>query len=69
MDNTQIKFIKTDDNTIVNENWIRWVKKWGDCLEVCSKANGCCISIPNNTHKICKQNNLDSYMYLNKYFE
>ena len=37
-------YIKTDDNKIVNEACIRWVKKMGDCLEVCTKTTGC------NTH-------------------
>ena len=37
-------YIKTDDNKIVNESCIRWVKKMGDCLEVCTKTTGC------NTH-------------------
>lgn len=29
-------YIKTDDN----EACIRWVKKMGDCLEVCTKTTG-----------------------------
>ena len=28
MENTQIVYIKTDDNKIINEKNIRWVKKW-----------------------------------------
>ena len=43
-------------------------KKMSDCLEVCSKSNGC--SGKNyDTHKICKVNNLDSYNKLNQFFE
>jgi hypothetical protein len=61
-------YIKTDDNKIINENHIRWVKKLSDCLEVCTKSTGCNIQ-HNDTHKICKYNNLISYNNLNKHFE
>ena len=64
-----ISFIKTDDNVIINEKAIRWVKKMNDCLEVCVKANGCSVKYNMNTHTICKLNNLDSYVKLNKHFE
>lgn len=66
MENNQTVYIKTDDNIIVNEKYIRWVKKMSECLIVCSKSTGCDIS---DTHKICKYNNLDSYNKLNKHFE
>ena len=61
-------FLKADNNIIINETAIRWVKKMGDCLEVCSKPVGCDIN-SGDTHKICKMNNLDSYHKLNKFFE
>ena len=67
MENNQI-YIKADDNILINEKHIRWIKKMSDCLEVCSKTNGCNIK-HKDTHKICKINNLDSYVKLNKYFE
>ena len=60
-------FLKTDDNRVINEKYIRWVKKMSDCLEVCTRSSGC--STPENTHKICKLNNLDIYNKLNKLFE
>jgi hypothetical protein len=66
MDNNQTLYIKTDDNKIINQKFIRWVKKIGDCLDVCTKSSGCS---ENGTHKICKLNNLQSYNKLNKYFE
>lgn len=62
------EYIKADNNIIINEKYIRWVKKMDDCLEVCSKLNGCSIT-DGSTHKICKYNNLDSYNKLNKNFE
>lgn len=68
--NSNTVYFKTDDNRIVNENSIRWVKKMSDCLEVCIKASGCAIPNDNgDTHKICKLNNPDSYNKLNKHFE
>ena len=59
-------YIKTDDNRIINEKCIRWVKKMSECLAVCTLSTGCNRS---NTLKICKINNLDSYNKHNKYFE
>jgi len=53
MEKTHISYIKTDDNKILNEKCIIWVKKMGDCLEVCTKQTGGCI-VGKNTHQICK---------------
>ena len=66
MENTKVLYIKTGDNTILNENTIRWVKKMGDCLEICALQTACSRY---NTHTICKFDNLDSYNKLNKHFE
>jgi hypothetical protein len=65
MEQNEQRFLKTDENKIINEKCIRWVKKMGDCLAVCIKTDGCRIS---DTHRICKLNNPDSYNKLNKYF-
>jgi hypothetical protein len=63
-------YLKTDDNTIINENSIRWIKKINECLYVCSKATGCRTDVINlGTKPICKLNNPESYDKLNKYFE
>jgi hypothetical protein len=59
-------FIKADNNTIININAIRWIRKMDDCLAVCVKIDGCVIN--RNTHKVCKVNNYDSYALLNKHF-
>ncbi len=59
-------YIKSDNNTLINEKCIIWVKNWGECLEVCTNDDD---RLYQNTHKICKSNNLDSYNKLNKYFE
>jgi|688.fasta_scaffold560663_2 hypothetical protein len=61
-------FIKTDNNKIINVKCIKWVEKMGECLEVCTKSNGCDRK-SGETHKICKLNNLDSYNKLNEHFE
>jgi len=66
MENNTTVYLKTDDNKIINEKHIRWVKKISECLQVCVKSNGCNTE---DTHKICKLNNLDSYNNLNKHFE
>lgn len=66
MENYKVQYFKTDENKIINEKHIRWVKKINDCLEVCTKSTGCGDK---ETHKICKLNNLYSYNELNRHFE
>jgi hypothetical protein len=68
MKNNHTFYLKTDENKIINENCIRWVKKMSDCLEVCTKSIGCNI-YNGGTHRICKINNPESYNKLNKHFE
>ena len=68
IENNKVSYIKADDNKIINEKCIKWVKKLSDCLEVCTKSLGCSIN-SGDTHKICKINNLDSYNKLNKFFD
>jgi hypothetical protein len=66
-DNNKPVYYKTDDNRIIHENCIRWVKKMNECLEVCIKTSGC--SLGKDTLKICKINTPDSYSKLNQHFE
>jgi hypothetical protein len=63
-----MEYLKTDNNKIINEMYIRWVKKQGECLEVCIKSNGCGNN-GDDTHTICKLNNPYSYYRLNKKYE
>lgn len=69
MENSKTVYFKTDNNIIINENCVRWVKKMSDCLEVCIKVSGCNLNGNGDTHKICKLNNPDSYNKLNEHFE
>ena len=62
-----ISFIKTDDNSIINVAAIRWFKKMNECLEVCSKQDGCLLE--KETMRICKINSSESYDKLNKHFK
>lgn len=64
--NNNNSFIKVDDNVILNMKCIRWVKKMDECLQICSKSNGC--NGYGDTRKVCKINNEDSYHRLNRYF-
>jgi hypothetical protein len=66
MENKKTTYLVADDSVIINKKYIRWVKKMGDCLMVCSRTDGCNIQ---DTHKICKINNLDSYQQLNQHFK
>jgi hypothetical protein len=67
METSQPSYIKADDNKIINEKQIRWVKKMSECLAVCTKSTGCKAN--KGTHTICKLNNPDSYNKLNAFFE
>jgi hypothetical protein len=60
-------YIKTDNNRIINEKCIRWVQKIDECLEICTKSDGCSYGV--DTHKLCKINNPDSYEKINKHFK
>ena len=66
MENDKV-YLKTDDNKIINEKQIIWVKKMSECLEVCTMSTGCIAG--NGTHKICKINNPHSYDKLNIFFD
>ena len=63
----QNTYIRTDDNKLLNEACIRWIKKMDDCLEICTRSIGCSIE-QGSTHRLCKLNNLDSYNKLNILF-
>jgi hypothetical protein len=67
MEENQNYYIKADNNKIINEKSIKWVKKMGDCLEVCTRSNGC--GQRGDTHLICKFHTPDSYNKLNGLFE
>ncbi|MDA9072413.1 hypothetical protein N9K75_00910 [bacterium] len=69
MENNSVSYIKADNNIIINEKCIAWVKKMGDCLEVCAKTTGCNVIKYDDTYRICKINNPASYHALNKLFE
>ena len=63
----QVSYIKADDNKIINETAILWIKKMDECLEVCTKSTGCNIQT-GDTHKICKLTTPHSYNKLNSWF-
>jgi hypothetical protein len=67
MGKNQVSYIKTDDNKIINEQAIKWVKKMDECLYICTKSIGCSIK-DGDTHKLCKINHSTNYNYLNKHF-
>jgi hypothetical protein len=62
------QFIKLNDNTIINENYIQWMKKIGDCIYMCNKVYGCDEATLYGAHRICKTENLKTYSKIEKYF-
>ena len=62
-------YIKTDNNKVINEKYIRWIHQhMNDCFEVCTRSDGCSIE-NGNTHKVCKFNSPTSYNKLNNLFD
>jgi hypothetical protein len=58
--------MKTDDK-IINQHYIRWVKKFGECMEVCTKSDGCRAG--QDTHRVSKLYSPESYDKLKRLFE
>ena len=59
-------FIMVDNNTVINVKQIRWIKKYKECLYVCTRSQGCSIL---TAHEICKKKNMEGYMKLNTFFD
>ena len=68
IDNKQHTFLKAHGNKVLNERHIRWIQKIGECMEVCTRSDGCNVNL-NSTTRVCKEYNPASYEKLNKYFE
>lgn len=62
----KIEFIKIDENKIINMACVKWVKKMDECMEICTKGNGCYVG---DTHQLCKKTNAKSYNQMDKYFK
>jgi len=70
MESNKTSYIKTDDNKVINERYIRWIAlKLDECLAVCVKSDGCEMNSTHTTHNICKINNPSSYNKLKKLIE
>ena len=66
-------YLQTDENKILHEKCIVWVRKMNECLEVCTKSTGCRKGESkwydvDDTHKICKKKSPQSYEKLNQHF-
>jgi len=59
-------FIKTDEK-MINVQYIRWIWKFTNCMEVCTKSNGC--EVFKNTHRVCKDISPISYQKLDQLFD
>ena len=64
------KFIKVDDDKIINIQFIRWIKKTDECFKICSKIHGCRNVPPyNDSDSVCKETNSNTYYQLLKLFK
>ena len=68
IDNNTTTYIKADNNVVVNEKYIRWIKKIDECMNICSKMDGCSIG-HSDSLRVCKLYNPSSYNKLNKLFQ
>ena len=59
-------FIKTDEK-LINMQYIRWVKRFTECMEVCTKSDGCRLF--QDTHRVCKETSPISYNRLEHLFD
>lgn len=60
------KFLRIDDTTLVNYNYIQWFVKHEDCFEVCAKPGGCIKYL--QTSYVCKNTEAAAYKVLLKLF-
>ena len=60
-------YIKADNNIVVNEKYIRWIKKIDECMNICSRMNGC--DVTDGSLRVCKLYNPTSYNKLNTLFQ
>ena len=63
------EYIKADNDKLINEKSILWIKKLDECLAVCTKSTGCNPITYGDTHKVCKTNNPTSYAKLYRHFK
>jgi hypothetical protein len=68
INNNTTTYIKADNNIVVNEKYIRWIKKIDECMNICSRMNGCDIN-DGSILSVCKLYNPSSYNKLNKLFQ
>lgn len=59
------RFVKVDEETVINTEYIRWIKTSGKCFKVCNKMDGC---TKKDTHIVCKTDNPEFYEELSKLF-
>jgi hypothetical protein len=60
-------YIQTDNNVYLNTKYIRWIKKMNECVEICSRFDGCVHGF--STHSVCKKYSSESYKKLNEMIE
>lgn len=57
MENGHPTYIMADDNTCIHTRKIHWVKKYKECLYICTQSRGCSAF---TAHKICNKHTMDT---------
>lgn len=58
-------YLKVQEDHLINEKYIKWLRKYDECVFVCNKPDGCMWS---DTYKVCKGSNPTTYDKLNRLF-
>ena len=48
-------FIISDSGIAINPNFIRWIKQVDNCMEICTRFDGCMVGT--NTIQVCENVN------------
>lgn len=62
----KISYLKISEKTLINEAHIHWIKRYNNCLEICTKSTGCGL---HDTHTFCREYNKLAYDKLTKHYK
>lgn len=62
---SNLKLVKLNEDTIINTDYIRWIKKQEQCFRICNKLEGCREA---GDHLFCKTDNPEFYKEIKDLF-
>jgi hypothetical protein len=67
-DRNKDNFLKIDNDTVINTNFIRWMQQVEGCIEVCTIMTGC-NGRSKSPHTVCKKSAPEAFEKLSSYFK